>query len=533
MSLKNKHHLVLYEIYPRSFQDSNNDGFGDLPGIISRLDYLTKLGVTALWITPFYPSPMKDVGYDIKDYCNVDPQFGTLDDFKTLVKEAHKRGMDVITDLVINHTSDQHPWFLEARSSRDNPKRDWYIWKDPVNGSVPNNWKSVFDPSAWEFDAKTDQYYFHSFLKEQPDLNWSNPAVMQAVKDICAFWLDLGVDGFRLDAINHIWKDHRYLDEPINPTYDPLMQSPFNQLQHIYMRDQEPLYDIVNELAGFVSTYKNAYIITEAYPNKRSIAAIPVYKKYYDRVTSHNVIPFNFELLSLPWDAKEYESFITAYLEAIGKDHMSCFVLGNHDKTRVTSRLGREQAKAAAVLLLTLPGMPVIYYGEELGMEDVRDIPESMITDTKGIRSPGFGRDPVRTPMQWDDSNYAGFSTVQPWLPLEKEYQTRNVASQSKDPHSFYILYRQLLSLRAKEQDTFADGLFQVFQTNSKHIFAYTRTNEKTSYLILINFSAEQVEVSTKEFANFVLSSKERDSDTSNSRDTIIVLPYEACVFKK
>lgn len=276
-----KNNIILYEIYPRSFFDTTGNGYGDLKGVIAKLDYLTDLGVNAIWLTPFYPSPMKDGGYDITNYCDIAEEFGSIEDFCQLVSKAHDKKIKVIIDLVVNHTSDQHPWFLEARSSKDNPKRDWYIWKDPVNKGVPNNWKSVFEPTAWEFDEATGQYYFHSFLKEQPDLNWANPEVMQAVKDIMKFWMDNGVDGFRLDAVNYFWKDQRFLDEPKDPEYQKGKIQPYYELKHIYMRDQKEVFTIIDELAGFAATYADAFIITEAYLNQKGVDAIPVYKTYY------------------------------------------------------------------------------------------------------------------------------------------------------------------------------------------------------------------------------------------------------------
>lgn len=488
--MSSRNNLILYEIYPRSFLDTTGNGYGDLNGVIQKLDYLKELGINALWLTPFFPSPMKDGGYDITDYCAVAAEFGTLEDFRRLVSHAHDKGIKIIVDLVVNHTSDQHPWFIESRSSKDNPKRDWYIWKDPVKGGVPNNWKSVFEPTPWEFDAATGQYYFHAFLKEQPDLNWANPEVMQAVKDIMKFWMDLGVGGFRLDAVNYFWKDQRFSDEPTDPEYKRGKIQPFYELKHIYMRDQKEVFPIINELAEFAAAYGDAIIITEAYLNQKGIEAIPVYKNYYNAIKSKNVIPFNFEFIRIPWNAESYKNFVTAYLTSLEVDEVPSFVFGNHDKPRIATRIGSEHARAAAVLLLTLPGVPVIYYGEELGMEDV-SIPREMIHDTKEYTSPGFGRDPVRTPMQWTPGVHAGFSKGTPWLPLEEAYRTKNVQSQEEDPYSMFNLHKTLLRLRTTHP-ALRDGAYCVWEAGNKEVFAYSRTFKDDQVYVFINFSGKK-----------------------------------------
>lgn len=524
-----KNNLVLYEIYPRSFKDSNGNGYGDLQGIISKLDYLTDMGVNAIWITPFYSSPMQDVGYDVSNYCDVAPEFGTLDDFKELLKACHIRKIKVVIDLVVNHTSNQHPWFQEARSSKDNPKRNWYIWKDPVNGGVPNNWKSVFEPTPWEFEEKTGQYYFHSFLKEQPDLNWANPEVMKAVKGILKFWIDLGVDGFRLDAANYFWKDQRFLDEPKDPNYKVGEIQPFYELKHIYMRDQEKVFDIIEELGSFVAKYGNGFIITEAYLNKKGIDAIEVYKQYYDSIDSGNVIPFNFELIRIPWKATAYRDFITAYLKALDTEELPTFVLGNHDKPRIATRVGLDQAKVAAVLLLTLPGMPVLYYGDELGMQDVH-IPKEMIQDTKELTSPGFGRDSIRTPMQWNASVHAGFTTGKPWLPLERSFATKNVQTESEDPYSMLNLYKSLLSLRANDK-AIKEGEYHVWDSGNKDIYAYFRTTGYYSKLIMLNFSHEKQMIHLPyDLANVILSTTQREGAVT--KNSLLLQPNEALVLE-
>lgn len=527
MSLKNN--PILYQIYPRSFQDSNNDGIGDIPGIISRLDYLKDLGINILWLTPFFLSPLKDCGYDVMDYYTIAPEYGTMEDFALLIQEAHNRSIDVVIDLVINHTSDRHPWFEESRSSLDNPKRDWYIWRDPVNGGMPNNWKSVFDPSVWEYDEHTGQYYFHSFLKEQPDLNWKNPEVLQAVKDICAFWLDKGVDGFRLDAINYIGKHNAYKDEPENPDYNSSM-APYYQLKHIYMVDQPEIYPVVQELAQFVQEYADAYLIPEAYPSEREDKAIQTYKEYYNVGSKNNIVPFNFEFIMMPWNAQKYRTFIIDYLKALGPTYIPNFVLGNHDKRRLATRIGQEQAKVAAVLLLTLPGMPDIYYGEELGMEDVRPIPSDQIYDTKEFRSPGFGRDPIRTPMQWDNSQFSGFSTVKPWLPFEKAFKTRNVVAEEKDPLSFYNLYRRLLTLRNDTNGILTKGEFIMGNSGHEDVLVYTRALGNNKYRILANFSHEEREICLDGGEKILISTHSHKKSKAKIGEIRYLKPHEAVI---
>lgn len=522
-----KNNLILYEIYPRSFLDTTGNGYGDLKGVIAKLDYLKELGINTIWLTPFFPSPMKDGGYDITDYCDVADEFGTLDDFRKLISVAHNKEINVIIDLVVNHTSDQHPWFVESRSSKDSPKRDWYIWKDPVKGGVPNNWKSVFEPTPWEFDEATGQYYFHSFLTEQPDLNWTNSEVMQAVKDSMKFWMDLGVNGFRLDAVNYFWKDQRFLDEPKDPDYKEGKIQPFYELKHIYMRDQKEVFPIINELATFASDYGDAIIITEAYLNQIGTNAIPVYKTYYNSIKSKNVIPFNFEFIRIPWNAQEYKNFVTAYLTALDADEVPSFVFGNHDKPRIATRIGPEHARAAVVLLLTLPGIPVIYYGEELGMEDVK-IPRAIIHDTKEYTSPGFGRDPVRTPMQWTDGVYAGFSKTTPWLPLEDVYTLRNVQSQKQDPHSMYNLYKTLLHLRTK-YPALREGKYEVMDNGNAEVFAYSRIAKNDRVYVFINFS-NQKQTCRVPFEQPKMLANASAEEISINNSILILEPFGACV---
>jgi alpha-glucosidase len=438
---------VIYQLYPRSFQDANGDGVGDLRGIQQRLDYLQWLGVKAVWISPIYPSPMADFGYDISDYTNIHPLFGTLADFDALLADVHARGLKLILDLVPNHTSDKHPWFLESRSSKDNPKRNWYLWRDAKeDGSVPNNWLAAFGGPAWEWDDATQQYYYHAFLKEQPDLNWRNPEVQEEMLKVMQFWLDRGVDGFRVDVMWHMIKDGQWRDNPPNPDYKPHMGT-YDQLLPVYSTDQPEVHDLVRRMRLLLDRYTERVMIGEIY--------LPIHKlvTYYgvDNTGAH--LPFNFQLITLPWNAGTVAGAINEYEGALPLEGWPNWVLSNHDQPRIASRIGSDQARVAAMLLLTLRGTPTLYYGDEIGMRDV-PIPWNQIQDPQGLNMPdkNLSRDPARTPMQWDTMVHAGFSAVRPWLPLERHAGQRNVALQRNDPGSTLSLYRRLLQLRNAEQ---------------------------------------------------------------------------------
>src|SRR4051812_13736659 len=416
---------VIYQIYPRSYQDSNGDGVGDLKGIIRRLDYLQWLGVTAIWLSPIYPSPMADFGYDISDYEGIHPLFGTMDNFDELLKEVHNRGMKLLLDLVPNHTSNQHPWFLESKSSKDSPKRNWYIWHDAKeDGTPPNNWLSVFGGPAWEWDEATKQYYYHAFLKEQPDLNWRNPEVQEAMFNVMRFWLNKGVDGFRVDVMWHMIKDEELRDEPVNVDYQPHMAT-YEQLLHVYSTDQLEVHDIVRRMRQVLDEYNERMMIGEVY--------LPIHKLmgYYGVNNNGAHLPFNFQLLSLPWEARQIEAAVDEYEGALPANSWPNWVLGNHDQPRITSRVGLQQARVAAILLLTLRGTPTVYYGDEIGMLDVA-IPIEEVQDPQGLNMPdkNLSRDPARTPMQWDSSENAGFTTGKPWLRLHRSYRRMNVGTE-------------------------------------------------------------------------------------------------------
>lgn len=434
---------TIYQIYPRSFQDSNGDGVGDLKGIESRLDALVDLGVDAIWISPIYPSPMADFGYDVADYCNIDPRFGTLADFDSLLRAAHARGLKLLLDFVPNHSSDQHPWFRESRSSRDNPKRDWYLWRDPApDGGPPNNWISDFGGPAWEWDAASGQYYYHAFLKEQPDLNWRNPEVRQAMMDVLRFWFDRGVDGFRIDVLWHMIKHADFPDNPPNPAFTPAMGA-MHQVLQLHSTDQPEVHGIAADMRRVADTYPGRVLVGEIY--------LPVERlmHYYGRGESGVHLPFNFQLIEAPWDARHLAQLIADYEAALPAGGWPNWVLGNHDRPRAATRFGGRQARVAAMLLLTLRGTPTIYYGDEIGLEDVA-IPAHQVQDPRELREPGLGlgRDPVRTPMAWDASANAGFTNGAPWLPLHRDWADGNVAAQREKPGSMWRLYRDLLALR-------------------------------------------------------------------------------------
>jgi alpha-glucosidase len=439
---------VVYQIYPRSFQDSNGDGIGDIPGIASRLDYLVSLGVAAVWISPFYPSPMADFGYDVADYTGVDPIFGTLADFDRLIAAVHARGLKLILDFVPNHSSDQHPWFLESRSSRTNPKRDWYLWRDAKpDGSVPNNWMSNFGGPGWTYyqepgDETPGQFYYHSFLKEQPDLNWHNPQVRAAIYAAMRFWLDKGVDGFRMDVLWLLIKDPLFRDNLPNPEWTP-GASTFWSVLPTYTANQPETHAIVAEMRRVLDQYPERVLIGEIYLPLNELV------RYYGSELDGAQMPFNFHLIQTEWNADKIAALIREYESLLPPSAWPNWVMGNHDQSRVASRIGPAQARAAAMLLLTLRGTPTMYYGEELGMTDGRIAP-GQVRDPAEKNQPGIGmgRDPERTPMLWDASPNAGFTTGTPWLPINSGYESENAAAQSSDPRSMLSLYRALLALR-------------------------------------------------------------------------------------
>ncbi|MFW2830803.1 alpha-amylase family glycosyl hydrolase [Sphingomonas sp. ID0503] len=474
---------ALYQIYPRSFQDSDGDGVGDIEGIRRRLDHIVDLGVGAIWLSPILRSPMADFGYDVSDYRDIDPLFGDMAAFDRLLEESHARGLKLLLDFVPNHSSDRHPWFEESRSSRDNAKRDWYIWRDPApDGGPPNNWMSNFGGSAWAWDERTGQYYYHAFLPEQPDLNWRNPNVRAAMHDVLRFWLDRGVDGFRVDVIWHLIKDDQFRDNPPNPDYRPGRPDIDRHLQ-VHSADQPEVHDVIAELRRVIEEYQDRLLIGEIYlPIDRLMS-------YYGKDDRGVHLPFNFQLINCSWRADVIGALIDEYERALPEDGWPNWVLSNHDQPRIAARVGEEQARIAAMLLLTLRGTPTLYYGDEIGIDDIA-LSEVQARDPAAINEPGvaFNRDRARSPMQWSNEGFAGFSAREPWLPLTNDCRERNVAVQRKAPGSLFNLHRALLRLRSSEPDLLTGAYRRV--ASEPQLLAYQRGR---AIGVLLNLSAESV----------------------------------------
>lgn len=476
---------VFYEVYPRSFADSNNDGVGDLNGITSKLDYLKDLGVDAIWITPCFPSPQVDFGYDVSDYENIDPMYGTLADFERLVTEAKKRNIRVILDFVLNHTSDQHKWFLDSKSSRTADKRDWYIWRDGKGpGLPPNNWTSTFGGSAWKFDPATNQYYYHYFYAEQPDLNWRNPAVKAAMFDVTRWWYKRGVAGFRLDAVDLLYEDPNLHDNPVvdhekNAYGDPVEINKYN--------DNLPeVHDTLSELRS-VADQSNAVLIGETWTD--NVAQL---KRYYGEHNNELQMPMDLMFTELKFSAPVFRDHI-AKVDAAGE--WPVYVISNHDIVRSYNRYGDGQhndqmAKVMAALYLTLRGTPIMYYGEEIGMKTTPPTRREDVKDPIGRRGwpKEKGRDGERTPMQWNDSVNAGFSEAKPWLPVPPTYKTHNVADESKDPNSILEFYKQVLKLH-HSNPALVDGTYTAMNKQDPNVLSYLRTYKDQSVFVALNMS--------------------------------------------
>jgi alpha-glucosidase len=476
---------IIYQIYPWSFQDSNGDGIGDLPGIRRRLGYLKHLGVDAVWISPIYPSPMADNGYDVADYCGINHRFGTMADFDALLAEVHAQGLRLILDFVPNHTSDEHPWFIESRSSRTNPKRDWYIWRDAKpDGSPPNNWVSNFGGSGWEWDEATGQYYYHAFLTKQPDLNWRNPEVREAMHNVLRFWLDKGVDGFRVDVIWHVIKDAQFRDNPPNPSWHP-GRPEIDSLLQLHSTDQPEVHDVIAGMRRVLEEYPDdRVLIGEIYlPTERLVT-------YYGKDLSGAHLPFNFQLIQTAWNAHAIDELVREYDAAIPGGGWPNWVLGNHDQPRIAARIGVRQARVAAMLLLTLRGTPTMYYGDEIGLARIH-IPRARVQDPWEKNEPGlgFGRDPERTPMQWDSSRYAGFSEAEPWLPLSEDHERVNVEALSADPSSMLTLYRRLIALR-RSTPALSIGDYKIIRSQGA-VFGFRRSHEDQEIVVLLNLGQQ------------------------------------------
>lgn len=510
---------VFYQIYPRSFADGNGDGMGDFAGMIDRLDYLQELGVDAIWLSPHYPSPFIDCGYDISDYENVAPEYGNMQTFKLFLDGLHARGMHLILDLVLNHTSDKHPWFVESRSSLNNPKRDWYIWKKGKNGQAPTNWYSTFGGSAWELDSKTDEYYYHFFFKEQPDLNWNNPEVKKAMFDAVRFWLEMGVDGFRLDAVGTIFEDEHYFNHPEKRTLEELVrlelsiknfeeQTNFShnwEQMFQYQHDLPGVHDLMRELRQVVDEYDHRVLVGET----DDLA-------FYGNGKDELHLVFNFPLMKVPTLSASHIKINQAdRLERLPQGAWPCNTLGNHDTARMYSHFGDGthnslQARLNLTLLLTLKGTPFLYNGEEIGMSDY------LLSDLRQFRDPlsleyariikelqelsekeavhigaEKGRDKCRTPMQWSGAANAGFcpSGVNPWLPVNPDYQHGvNVADEKNNPNSLWCFYQKLLSIR-KGSRALQLGEYRLLAELPNDVVGFIRTWPGETIVVLLNFS--------------------------------------------
>jgi len=475
---------VFYEIYPRSFADSNNDGIGDLNGITSKLDYLHELGVDAIWITPCFPSPQVDFGYDVSDYKAIDPMYGTMKDFDHLVAEAKKRNIRVILDFVVNHTSDQHKWFLDSRSSKTSKYRDWYIWRDGKGNQPPNNWQSEFGVPAWTFDKKTGQYYYNYFYPQQPDLNWRNPAVKDAMLDVTRFWYKRGVAGFRLDAVDTLFEDPNLTDNPPSPGKDKFGRPNFARIHNTKLPE---VHTALQDLRKIADEY-NAVLIGETWTKD-----ITELKNYYGENSNELQMPMDLMFGTVnKLSAPEFRRQIAAVDTAGG---WPVFVISNHDMVRSYNRYGdgvhnNEIAKLMASLYLTLRGSPIIYYGEELGMENNDPKRKEDVKDPQGITGwPGeIGRDGERTPMQWSDAKNAGFSNAKPWLPVPPSYKTHNAETEMKDPNSILSVYRQLLAMRHTEP-ALVNGTYTALNENDPNVLSYLRKDKDDAILVMLNMS--------------------------------------------
>jgi alpha-glucosidase len=528
---------VIYQVYLRSFKDTNGDGIGDLRGIISQLEYLIWLGVNAIWISPFYPSPMADFGYDIANFTDIDPIFGDLTTFDELVKQCHQYDLKVIIDFVPNHTSDEHPWFLDSRSSRNNSKRDWYIWADAKpDGSPPNNWLSVFGGSAWEWDETTGQYYLHSFHKKQPDLNWRNEALKSAMFGVVHFWLERGVDGLRVDAAEFIMKDPQLHDNPLNPsqkrTYHKSLGAYDSQI-HLCDKGHPDIHSIYRELRSLLDSYNTQ-------SHRMAIGEIRFFDwkewaSYYGTNLDELHMLYNFDLLGAAWKAQAIHQIVDALEASLLPGAWPGYALSNHDDPRIASRLGQVQARAAMLLLLTLRCTPTIYYGDEIGMHNVR-IPSERVKDPweKSMPGLGLGRDPQRTPMQWDSSPNTGFCppTTTSWLPIADDYKQINVAIEREDPHSILSLTRALIQLR-QATPALKIGSFHPIADVPDDCYAYLRRFDRQRYIICLNFSGDEQIVRLPEpGSGHIAISTYLDREETIDLTSFYLRGHEGCIIK-
>ena len=546
---------VVYQIYPKSFKDSNGDGIGDIRGIIQKLDYLKELGVNVLWISPMLESPQDDNGYDISDYRRIYKEYGTMEDYEELLSEAHKRDIRILMDLVVNHTSDEHNWFVESRKSKDNPYRDYYIWKDPVNGKEPNNWGGAFGGSAWEYDPQTQMYYLHLFSKKQPDLNWENEKVRQEVYDMMTFWCEKGIDGFRMDVISMISKDQAFPDGEMNNS----LYGDFGP----YCVHGPRVHEFLQEMNREVLSRYDIMTVGET-----SGVTIEEAQKYAGEAGKELNMVFQFEHVdngsgdygkwtTEKYDFKEFKRIMIKWQEELQGKAWNSLFLGNHDQPRSVSRFGNDNpayretsAKMLATCLHMMQGTPYVYQGEELGMtnvyfdklEDYRDI-ESINFFTElteaGLMTPEYmmkclmlrSRDNARTPMQWDDSAQAGFTDGAPWIKVNPNYKEINAAQQLEDPNSIFYYYQKLIRLR-KEKDIIVYGGFEPLYRDDEQIFAYIRRQDQEKLLTVCNFSDKNAEMEiSEEFKGAECLITNLDRTVFEGK--IVLKPYEAFVLYK
>jgi alpha-glucosidase len=534
---------VVYQVYPRSFADSNDDGIGDLPGLIEKLDYLNdgterSLGVDAIWLSPIHPSPGFDVGYDVADYDAIDPSFGTLEDFDRLVAEAHRRGIRIILDLVMNHTSSAHRWFEESRRDPSGPYGEWYLWRDGARDrfgrrTKPNNWTSFFGGSAWTWDEMRGQFYMHTFLPEQPDVNWRNPALRAAMQAMVRGWLERGVDGFRLDVFNAFFK---HTDLPSNPRRY-VGRRPYDRQVHLYDKDRPELADFLAEFRALLDSYPGRMTVGELFSSDPGLAP---------KLSAPRHLVFDFELIRQRWNPQAFAAASDKHEERFGPDGWPTIVLSNHDRPRQVSRLAPcadaatsdAIARAAGTISLTLRGTPFLYYGEEIGARDV-PIPWPEIIDPPARRGgrlvrmlvPWWNRDQARSPMPWGEGPNGGFSAARPWLRMAPDVESRKVAVQDRDPSSVLSTYRKLIWLR-RRHPALQVGAYRRLAAASRDLFVYERTTPGETVIVAVNFGATQasVRVRTGRRWNVIFDTHERATSELAGGDQLTLGPREAII---
>jgi alpha-glucosidase len=518
-------HATIYQVYPSSFQDSDGDGHGDLPGVLSRIDHLGWLGVDTLWLGPVFASPMADHGYDVTGFTEVDRVFGSMSDFDALVHALHARSMKLVLDFIPNHTSDRHPWFAESRSSRDNPKRDWYVWADPApGGGPPNNWLSRFGGTAWKWDEHTGQYYYHAFLEEQPDLNWRNPEVRSAMADVLRFWMHRGVDGFRIDAAAVLAEDALLRDDPPNPKAREQDLPPPERNERVNTNYRPEVLDWLAELRAVVDEFPARVLLGEVDTVGERIAHF--YGKP-DRLMLH--LPLNYALLDSGWQAGALKKTIEGYLKLLPPHAWPDWIMGSHDKKRIADRIGDEQLRIAAMLLFTLPGTPIMYAGDEIGMLGARVAHDESLDPFEHL-VPGYGlnRDPERSPMQWDAGPQAGFSRAMPWIRLAPQHERRNVDVQREDEGSLLSLYRRLIGLRKAHPVLRDGGLEHAFARGE--LLGFQRRLGPQRLQVLLNLGDDTCERGLPEESEGLVLSTDPQRQAAHASGTIRLQPHEGVV---